>query len=137
MFWYCRSFSILHYFLVSFKTSRVSVKMPEKLGLNWYVFCFQSFWQKTKAEREKGTLCFFPLCDFFKCAHTVPYWAPDMRFCLKLPQGSAMSANSKGSGETALMRSLARAFAGRQCDKYPSIMFWFIYRLTCTLISLR
>ena len=29
-----------------------------------------------------------------------------------------MSANSKGSGETALMRRLARAFAGRRCDKY-------------------
>ena len=28
-----------------------------------------------------------------------------------------MSANSKGSGETARMRSLARAFAGRLCDK--------------------
>ena len=30
-----------------------------------------------------------------------------------------MSANSKGSGETALMRRLARAFAGHLFDKYP------------------
>ena len=34
-------------------------------------------------------------------------------FCLKLPQALfSMSANSKGSGETVLMHSLARAFAG-------------------------
>ena len=32
---------------------------------------------------------------------------------------STMYANSKGSGETALMRSLVWAFAGRLCDKYP------------------
>ena len=29
-----------------------------------------------------------------------------------------MYANSEGSGETVQMRSLARAFAGRLCDKY-------------------
>ena len=34
-----------------------------------------------------------------------------------------MSANSEGSGETALMRSLARAFAGRQCDKAETVIF--------------
>ena len=32
-----------------------------------------------------------------------------------------MSANSKGSGETVLMRSLTRDFAGRLCDKYPGL----------------
>ena len=33
-----------------------------------------------------------------------------------------MCANSEGSGETARMRRLARAFAGRLCDKYHSLM---------------
>ena len=42
-----------------------------------------------------------------------------MRFCLKLPQCLYyMSANSKGSGETAHMCRLARAFPGRLYDKY-------------------
>ena len=35
-----------------------------------------------------------------------------------------MCANSEGSGETACMRWLARAFAGRQCDKYHNLMSW-------------
>ena len=35
-----------------------------------------------------------------------------------------MRANSEGSGETALMRRLAWAFAGRLCDKYHNIMSW-------------
>ena len=46
-----------------------------------------------------------------------PIWAIDKRFVfrLKLSQGLYyISVNSKGSGETALMRRLARAFAGRQ-----------------------
>ena len=37
-----------------------------------------------------------------------------------------MSANSKGSDETALMRSLVRAFAGCTCDKYLCPMCWLI-----------
>ena len=35
------------------------------------------------------------------------------------------SANSKGSGKTALTRSLAWVFAGRSCDKHPFLMYWF------------
>ena len=35
-----------------------------------------------------------------------------------------MWANSEGSGETAQMRRLAWAFAGRLCDKYHNRMSW-------------
>ena len=35
-----------------------------------------------------------------------------------------MCANSEGSGETARMRRLAWAFAGRLCDKYHYLMIW-------------
>ena len=40
-----------------------------------------------------------------------------------------MCANSEGSGETARMRRLALAFAGRICDKYHNtcIMSWLVY----------
>ena len=40
-----------------------------------------------------------------------------------------MCANSKGSGETARMRRLTKACAGRLCDKYHSLMSWLIYTL--------
>ena len=33
---------------------------------------------------------------------------------------------SEGSGETARMRKLAWAFAGRPCDKYHNLMSWLI-----------
>ena len=36
-------------------------------------------------------------------------------------------ANSEDSGETARIRGLARAFAGRLCDKYHNLMSWLIY----------
>ena len=35
-----------------------------------------------------------------------------------------MCANSEGSGETARMRRVARAFAGRLCGKYHNLMSW-------------
>ena len=38
-----------------------------------------------------------------------------------------MCANSEGSGETARMRRLAWAFAGRLYDKYHKLMSWLIY----------
>ena len=38
-----------------------------------------------------------------------------------------MCANSKGSGETAQMRRLAWAFAGRLCDKYHNLLSWLIF----------
>ena len=38
-----------------------------------------------------------------------------------------MCVNSEGSGETARMRRLAWAFAGRQCDKYHNLMSWLNY----------
>ena len=45
-------------------------------------------------------------------AHAAPIWDTDMRFCLKRHQPLYyISVNSKGSGETALMRRLAWAFA--------------------------
>ena len=37
-----------------------------------------------------------------------------------------MCANSEGSGETARMRRLAWAFAGRLCDKYHNLMSWLV-----------
>ena len=50
-----------------------------------------------------------------------------MRACLKLPQGLYyMSADSKGSRETAFIRRLTGAFAGHICDKYPFVVCWFI-----------
>ena len=36
-------------------------------------------------------------------------------------------ANSEGSGQTARMRRLAWAFAGRLCDKYHNLMSWLDY----------
>ena len=44
-----------------------------------------------------------------------------------------MYANSEGSGETARMRRLAWAFAGRICDKYQNLMDWLISWLTNAL----
>ena len=41
-----------------------------------------------------------------------------------------MCANSEGSGETVQMRGLARAFAGRLCDKYQNLMSWLKLELT-------
>ena len=38
-----------------------------------------------------------------------------------------MCANSEGSGETARMRRLAWAFAGRLCDKYHNLISWLIW----------
>ena len=38
-----------------------------------------------------------------------------------------MCANSEGSGETARMRRIAWAFAGRLCDKYHNLMSWLNY----------
>ena len=38
-----------------------------------------------------------------------------------------MCVNSEGYGETARMRRLAWAFAGRICDKYHNLVSWLIY----------
>ena len=68
-----------------------------------------------------------------------------MRFCLKLSKGLCyISANSKGSGQTALMRRLARAFAGGLCDKCSFLMcclkksapFWSIMIATFSSFGL-
>ena len=40
-----------------------------------------------------------------------------------------MCANSEGSGESARMRRLAWAFAGRLCDKYHNLVSWLIFCL--------
>ena len=41
-----------------------------------------------------------------------------------------MCASSEGSGETARMRRLAGAFAGRLCGKYHNLMSWLIWSFT-------
>ena len=41
-------------------------------------------------------------------------------------QSKVPTANSKGSGKTGFMHSLARAFTGHLCDKYPFLMYWLI-----------
>ena len=57
-----------------------------------------------------------------------PIWASDMLFSPEASSGLYyMSANSIGSGETALTRRLTRAFAGRLYDKYSFLMCWVIY----------
>ena len=46
-----------------------------------------------------------------------------------------MFANSEGCVETARMRRLAWAFAGRLCDKYQNLMSWLIwYGLNTTIL---
>ena len=42
-----------------------------------------------------------------------------------------MCANSEGSGETARMRRIAWAFAGRLCDKYHNLMSWLKLNILC------
>ena len=51
----------------------------------------------------------FPVCGSSNVHAQSPVWDTDMRF---LAWSFLKSANSKGSGETALMRKLAWAFAG-------------------------
>ena len=46
-----------------------------------------------------------------------------------------MCKNSGGSGETERMRRLARAFAGRLCDKYHNLMSWLNYLLYTLFMS--
>ena len=45
-------------------------------------------------------------------------------------------ANSEGSGEIAWMCRLARAFAGRLCDKYHDLMSWLICKQTTIIKTL-
>ena len=80
---------------------------------------------------DKKTLLFSGLC-FFKCVKSpveAQTWVLP-RNCLQFPQVPYymyMTANSKGSGKTALMRRLIWAFAGRLCGKYSFPMCWRIY----------
>ena len=65
----------------------------------------------------------FPDCRFSNAHEHSPFSDTDMLGCLRLPEGLYyLSANGKGSGETALMSRLARAFASRLCDTYPFLM---------------
>ena len=67
--------------------------------------------------RKKGTQS-FPVCSSSNGMRFALFWLQTYIVCLKLPQCTTyLSANGKGSGETALMRSLAWAFDGRLCDK--------------------
>ena len=62
--------------------------------------------------------------DSSNCACAVPYFGYRQA---SFAWSVLAFANNKGSGETALMRSLARAFAGRLSDKYPFLMGCLIY----------
>ena len=118
-------------------TTDTSIKWPSALCLLWMGI---NFWHhRTKREYRKklctkpkttkkytiteGTLWFFlsvVLCGFVHAQSPIRDLGYRLAICLKLPHGPYfMSANSKGSGETALMRRLAWAFAGLLCDKYP------------------
>ena len=67
----------------------------------------------------------------FICALADPCLGYRHAFCLELPQALCyVSANSKGSGEIALMRRLVWAFAGRVCNKYTFFMCWLKWKLT-------
>ena len=46
-----------------------------------------------------------------------------------------LCANSEGSGETVQMRRIARAFAGRLCDKYHALSHELAQLQTLTTIS--
>ena len=68
--------------------------------------------------------------SFFKCTCAAIQWA----YCRCLIFGWTlhllqyfMYANRESSGETALMRRVAWAFAGRLCDKYHNLMSWLPY----------
>ena len=86
----------------------------------WYLYLHN--WSGTR--KKKGNYG-FPVCGSSN-VHARPLFGLQTAVVyLKLPQDLYyMSAYSKGSGETALMRRLARAFAGRQCDKYPFLICW-------------
>ena len=72
----------------------------------------------------------FPVCGSSNAHAQSPIGATDILFCLKLPQGLyCKSANSKGSGKTALKRRLAWAFVGGLCDKNPFLICWLIYSI--------
>ena len=60
------------------------------------------------AQPSSGARCLI----FGRTLHLLPYF---------------MCANSEDSGETARMRRLAWAFAGRLCDKYHNLMSWLLY----------
>ena len=99
----------------------------------WCMFDYTYFDQPNQVKtlfepsHEKQGPFGFPGCYLNAHAQS-PTWATDMIFCLKRPQSFYyMSANSKGSGETALMRSLFWVFAGRLCEKFPFLMRWLIY----------
>ena len=48
-----------------------------------------------------------------------------------------MCVNSEGSGESARMRRLAWAIAGRLCDKYHNLMSWLNFPFFIELIGQR
>ena len=69
--------------------------------------------------------------SFFKRAYAAIQWVRCLNFgrtLRLLPY--FMYANSEGSGETARMRRLTWAFAGRLCDKYQNFMSWLLFLWT-------
>ena len=66
----------------------------------------------------------FPVCGSSNAhVQSLPVLGSRHAFLL---EAFSRSENSKGSGETALMRRLTRAFAGRLYEKYPFLMCWLI-----------
>ena len=119
------------FFLRVLRTSTISI-------CDIVIFLSLSSWSRSLSPTQVYVLHDTYKTDTFESAHEkgafMVFWFVELQmrmssplfglqicvgFFLKLPQGLYnMSANSKGSDETALMRRLARAFAGRLCD-YP------------------
>ena len=77
----------------------------------WYYSSLVTHSLNTHAQPSSGAKCLI----FGRTFRLFPYF---------------MCANSEGSSETARMRRLALAFAGRLCDKYHNLMSWLILQLT-------
>ena len=80
--------------------------------LFWFWASPDRTWFKQYLNRHtRKAILWFPVCGSSDAHAHSPIWATDMRYFLKLPQALCyMSANSKGSGETALMRLVISTF---------------------------
>ena len=77
-------------------------------------------------------VCFFYLFFFFFCCCFLLLFYFVFVWSFLTPQGLYyISANRKGSGETAQMRLITWAFASRLCDKYPFLKCWLKYLKSC------
>ena len=87
---------------VSGSNSKLFTYLSQLMRL-WYFSSSVNSFFKAHAQSSSGARCLM----FGRTLHLLPYF---------------MCANSEGSGETARMRRLAFAFAGRLCDKYHNLM---------------